>query len=1606
MKRFYFLLVAALLLLLIPMAASGASPVFNHWSSNGPFKTGVGNRVITALAVAPDGKTVYAGTGSGSVFSYAVTAPTATTNAATTVTASGATLNGTVNPLNASGEVTFEYGTTIGYGSVVDAANPNHDVSGSIDINPAITIGGLLPNTLYHFRVVIETTSGKTYGSDQTFTTLKLDQTITFTPLGNKTYGDLPFTVSASSDSLLTVSFTSQTTTECTVSGTTVTIHKFGTCTIAADQGGNSTYYPAPQVLQSFTVNKALLTVTPDNQSRLYGQSNPAFPVTITGYVYGENATSAGVSGSASGSCTATATSPVAGVYVITGSTGTLAATNYTFAAANGVLTINKAHLTVTADDKTREYGKVNPVFTTTITGFVNGEDASVASANVTGSATGSSTATVTSPAGATYTITGSTGDLAAANYDFIAANGTLTITKASQTINFGSVPITKTYGAADFGPGAVASSGLPVTYGIDIAAVGTITPGGLVHINGAGNAIITATQAGDGNYLPATASQGLVVDKATLMVQANNASRPAGVANPTFTASYSGFVNSETDAVLSGTPGFLTPADLASAAGEYPILPLAGTLASANYSFTFFPGILAVDLQSQTITFNQLPTKTYGDAPFTISATSSSANPIILQSTNLSVATIAGNTVTIVGPGSALITATQAGTPTHASAIAMQFLTVEKATLTVAADNASKLFGNPNPLFTYTTTGFVAPDNLLTACSGAPDLTTSALLASPVGSYPITTAAGTLSCAKYNTVFVNGVLGVGITSQNITFAPLAPVTYGDASFALSATGGGSGNPVTFSSSNPAVATVSGATVTIIGAGSTTILANQAGTNSYAPASAQQILTVRKKNLTVTADAKMREYNTANPSLTVTYGAFAYSEDQTVLAGTHQLSTTATISSDVGTYPIQIAAGNLSATNYDITYADGTLTINKATPVITWSNPAPINFGTPLGATQLNATTTVPGVISYKPGSGFVLGVGANQPLSAGFTPSDTTNYNSAKASVTITVNKGTQSISFPPATKTYGDSPIDLNTLVTVSNSPPRALIKAVRLPVLPRVTFTLVSGPGTLSGTNNATLTINGAGAIVVKASIAEDSEYTGATAQQTILVNKAAGTVTLGNLNHSYDGTAKFATATATPGGLGIDISYSDASGNPVAAPTAAGSYGVIAAISDLHYQGSASGTLVIAKMSQTIAFPPLTGQLMGAADLDPVATASSALSVSYASGNTAVATIVAGKIHLVGPGTTTITATQAGNDTYAAATSVSQTLTVAYSTTTPVLRLSTLPDGSTTNNATLNVAGTASAFNGLDKVTINGTPTSVAGDGSFSAAVSLQQGGNTITTIALDKGGLKAEDSRIITLDTTAPAVTVTTPADNSATATALTSVTGTLDDANATVSVTINGGEPQAAAITERTFSASVTLVNGLNTIEITARDLLGNSSVTKRTVTLDTIAPALAISNPGADLTTTLGTFTIIGQASDSQTMVTLTLTMDGQSYTPTVAGGNFFQTLSFPTEKSYAISVTATDAAGNSTTVQRNIIYQAPANGQQAGDTNGDGTVDISDAIQVLRAAIGLVPVTPEMLRFGDLAPMVNGQSVPDGVIDIADAIVILERIVGLVRF
>ena len=246
----------------------------------------------------------------------------------------------------------------------------------------------------------------------------------------------------------------------------------------------------------------------------------------------------------------------------------------------------------------------------------------------------------------------------------------------------------------------------------------------------------------------------------------------------------------------------------------------------------------------AQQITFGTLAAKTFGDPSFDLEATSSANLEVSYTSSNTSVATILGKTVTIVGSGSCTITATQAGDANYAAADNVnQILTVSKKSQTITFETLpNKTYGDN--AFTLSATSVSGLE--ITFTSQNSDIATiigNTVTIVGAGTTAITASqAGDADYAAATDVVQ--ILTVNKADQTITFNALPVKTTASAAFDLTATSS-SGLSVSYNSSDVSVATISGSTVTIAGAGTTEIAANQEGNNNYNPApEVRQVLTV------------------------------------------------------------------------------------------------------------------------------------------------------------------------------------------------------------------------------------------------------------------------------------------------------------------------------------------------------------------------------------------------------------------------------------------------------------------------------------------------------------------------------------------------------------------------------------------------------------------------------------------------------------------------------------------------------------------------------------------------------------------------------------------
>ena len=159
---------------------------------------------------------------------------------------------------------------------------PGARLSGTITVNAVNGVArfsGIAIDTAGTGYQLVGSASGMSNGDSSRFDIAKADQTISFAPLPDRTYGDPPFSVSATASSELPVSFSAAG--ACTIAGSIVTLSAAGTCTLTAHQPGNANYNPAPDVARTFTIARANQTISfaplPD---RTYG--DPPFSVSAT----------------------------------------------------------------------------------------------------------------------------------------------------------------------------------------------------------------------------------------------------------------------------------------------------------------------------------------------------------------------------------------------------------------------------------------------------------------------------------------------------------------------------------------------------------------------------------------------------------------------------------------------------------------------------------------------------------------------------------------------------------------------------------------------------------------------------------------------------------------------------------------------------------------------------------------------------------------------------------------------------------------------------------------------------------------------------------------------------------------------------------------------------------------------------------------------------------------------------------------------------------------------------------------------------------------------------------------------------------------------------
>jgi RHS repeat-associated protein len=248
------------------------------------------------------------------------------------------------------------------------------------------------------------------------------------------------------------------------------------------------------------------------------------------------------------------------------------------------------------------------------------------------------------------------------------------------------------------------------------------------------------------------------------------------------------------------------------------------------------------------------------------------------------------------------------------------------------------------------------------------------------------------------------------------------------------------------------------------------------------------------------------------------------------------------------------------------------------------------------------------------------------------------------------------------------------------------------------------------------------------------------------------------------------------------------------------------------------------------------------------------------------------------------------------------------------------------------------------NNLQTITINGNPAN-GGAGQFFGTATLNEGNNTIQVVATDLAGNTDQQSINVTLDSSAPGITITSPANGAIVTGDLIDVTGTATDAT---SVTVNG---VAATLSENNFTATnLRISSGLNTIRAVAIDSAGNSQETSIQVTLDIDGPSITFTQPIDGSITTENSTNVSGFVFD---LTGATLTINSANI-PLQPDGSFQTTIPL-NEGDNPITAVAQDQNGNSETAQINIIRDStPPTVVSIIPADGSTSVPVDQVIEI----------------------------------------------------
>jgi hypothetical protein len=619
-------------------------------------------------------------------------------------------------------------------------------------------------------------------------------------------------------------------------------------------------------------------------------------------------------------------------------------------------LTVEKAPQTITFDvsSLTKKFG--DPGFLVTAT--------SSSGLAVTFASTTSPVCTVTSAGQVTIVAAGACTITAsqAGNTNFLVAtdvSSTVTIGRAEATLAIDQASLHATF---DGTPHAVVVATTPV----GLTAVTVKYDAGTTAPTDAGSYAIVASLVNP-NYDAQEAIGTLVIDKVTPTIT---------WADPSDIQFNTALSATQLNATAKGVGGVTL-------GGSFTYTPAAGTVlhpgAQQTLSVAFAPtdsrnynGVPVTTAKinvlkgDQTIAFNALPTKTYGDAPFTIDATASSGLAVTFATA--APCSLSGSTLTIDGAGTCTITASQAGTDDYNKAPdVVQQLTIYKAPLTITADDAEKVYGAPLPSgFTVHYQSFVNGDDA-SSLGGTLAFASSATPASSVAGGPYTITPSGLTSSNYHITFAPGNLTVTPAPLTIT-ANDATKLYGDPLPSFTAKYESLVNNDTPASLGTLTFSSTASQASPVVGGPYTITPSGAASTNYTITFVAGKLAVTPAPLTVAMVNTQKVYGAPLPPFTVSFDKFVLQDGVNSLGGSLAFATSATQSSTVAGGPYAVTPSGFTSTNYSITFKAGYLSVTPAFLTVAGVDRQKVFDGLAYPFNTNPVTTTD---VTY---SGFVLG--------------------------------------------------------------------------------------------------------------------------------------------------------------------------------------------------------------------------------------------------------------------------------------------------------------------------------------------------------------------------------------------------------------------------------------------------------------------------------------------------------------------------------------------------------------------------------------------------------------------------------------------------------